>query len=318
MDAPCKHPVLAVVGPTASGKTALSLALAQKFDGEIISADSMQIYRGLDIGTAKVTEKEAAGIPHHGLDLCDLDQEFSVADYVAFARQVEQELFARKKLPILCGGTGLYVESFLRGIRFAKEKADPALRQALAEELDRRGADALYRELCRVDPEAAAGIHPNNTVRLLRALEHYRATGQTLTRQKEASLPPEQPYRSLILGLNFPDRSMLYSRIDRRVDQMMEQGLLREAEMVYCARERCRTAAQAIGYKEFFPYFEGTEALEQCVLRLKQASRRYAKRQLTWFRHMPEIVWLDAGDPEAAWKTAAAAAEKFAEEEHCE
>lgn len=317
MDAPCKHPVLAVVGPTASGKTALSLALAKKFNGEIISADSMQIYRGLNIGTAKVTAEEAAGIPHHGLDLCGPDQEFSVADYVAVARRAEREVSARGKLPVLCGGTGLYVESFLRGVRFADEKTDPALRQALAEELERRGADALYQELCRVDPEAAGGIHPNNTVRLLRALEHYRATGQTLTRQKAASLPPEQPYRSLVLGLNFPDRSMLYSRIDRRVDRMMEQGLLHEAKMVYDMREHCRTAAQAIGYKEFFPYFEGTAALEQCVLELKRASRRYAKRQLTWFRHMPEILWLDAGDPDAAWETAAAAAEKFTEEGHC-
>lgn len=312
-----KHPVLAVVGPTASGKTALSLVLARRFNGEIISADSMQIYRGLDIGTAKVTAEEAAGIPHHGLDVCDPAQDFSVADYVAMARQLEQELSARGKLPILCGGTGLYVESFLRGIRFAEEKTDPALRRALEEELAQRGAHALYEELCRVDPEAAKGIHPNNTVRLVRALEHYRATGQTLTRQKEASRPAEQPYRSLVLGLGFADRSALYSRIDRRVDQMMEQGLLREAEMVYCARERFRTAAQAIGYKEFFPYFEGEEPLEQCVLRLKQASRRYAKRQMTWFRHMPEIVWLDAQNPAAAQKAALAAAETFMGEGNC-
>lgn len=314
MDALCKHPVLAVAGPTASGKTALSLLLAEKFNGEIISADSMQIYRGLDIGTAKVTPEEAAGIPHHCVDILDPEQLFSVADFVQLAGRIESDLFARNKLPILCGGTGLYIQSFLDGVRFAEEKADPALRQKLAEELEARGRDAIYSELCEVDPEAAAGIHPNNTVRVLRALEHYRATGQPLSRQKADSLPEQKPYRSLIFGLNFSNRADLYTRIDRRVDQMLEQGLLRESQMVYQMRESYRTAAQAIGYKEFFPYFEGTASLESCTDRLKQASRNYAKRQLTWFRRMPDICWLDAGDPAKAAEEAFAVTESFLKE----
>ena len=286
--------MIAVVGPTASGKTSLGVALAERFDGEIISADSMQIYKGLDVGTAKVTAEEAHGIPHHGVDLLTPDQLFSVADFTALAGKLEEEITARGHLPILVGGTGLYVQSFLYGVRFVAEKAPDGLRQQLAAELAERGPEALYEELKTVDPEAAAAIHPNNHVRVLRALEHYRATGKKLSEQKAESLPAERPYRSLILGLDFPERAQLYRRIDLRVDQMMEVGLLTEAEYVWKNREQFRTAAQAIGYKEFFPYFEGQETLQPCVEKLKQASRNYAKRQLTWFRHMEEVVWLDA------------------------
>ncbi len=171
--------------------------------------------------------------------------------------------------------------------------------QMLAAELAEKGGAAMYEELRRADPEAAAAIHPNNQVRVLRALEHYRATGRRLSEQKADSLPQERPYRSLILGLDFPDRAALYRRIDLRVDKMLEAGLLAEAEYVWRSRERFRTAAQAIGYKEFFPYFEGTAPLEACTDKLKQASRNYAKRQLTWFRHMDGVVWLDAGAPDA-------------------
>ena len=272
MDASYKHPVVAVVGPTATGKTALGVALAEQFGGEVISADSMQIYKGLDVGTAKVTPEETHGIPHHGVDILEPDAPFSVADFTAMAGRLEQEIAGRGHLPILVGGTGLYVQSFLYGVRFTEEKAPAGLREQLAEELARKGGAALYAELQQVDPEAAAAIHPNNQVRVLRALEHYRVTGKQLSEQKAASLPPERPYRSLILGLDFPDRAALYSRF--------------------------RTAAQAIGYKEFFPYFERTASLEACADKLKQASRNYAKRQLTWFRHMDGVVWLDAGAPE--------------------
>ena len=263
MDASCKkHPVVAVVGPTATGKTALGVALAQHFSGEVISCDSMQIYKGLDVGTAKVTPEETCGIPHHGVDILTPDKPFSVADFTAMAGRLEREISARGALPILVGGTG------------------------------------LYEELRQVDPEAAAAIHPNNQVRVLRALEHYRATGKKLSEQKAESLPPEKPYRSLILGLDFPDRAALYRRIDLRVDKMLEAGILPEAELVWQNRETYRTAAQAIGYKEFFPYFEGAASLEACTDKLKQASRNYAKRQLTWFRHMEGVVWLDAGAPD--------------------
>ena len=286
MDGSCnnKHPVLAVVGPTASGKTALGVALAEQFGGEIISADSMQIYKGLDVGTAKVTPEETRGIPHHGVDILQPDEPFSVADFTALAGALEREISGREHLPILVGGTGLYVQSFLYGVRFAAE--------------NEKGPEAMYAELQAVDPEAAAAIHPNNHVRVLRALEHYRATGKKLSEQKADSLPPEKPYRSLILGLDFPERAQLYRRIDLRVDLMMEQDLLNEAKCVWEHRDTYKMAAQAIGYKEFFPYFAGESALAPCVEKLKQASRNYAKRQLTWFRHMEGICWLDASAPD--------------------
>ena len=292
MDASYKHPVVAVVGPTATGKTALGVALAEQFGGEVISADSMQIYKGLDVGTAKVTPEETHGIPHHGVDILEPDAPFSVADFTAMAGRLEQEIAGRGHLPILVGGTGLYVQSFLYGVRFTEEKAPAGLREQLAEELAQKGGATLYAELQQVDPEAAAVIHPNNQVRVLRALEHYRATGKRLSEQKAESLPTERPYRSLVLGLDFPERVQLYRRIDLRVDKMMENGLLPEAELVYQNRERFKTAAQAIGYKEFFPYFEGTANLTECTERLKQATRNYAKRQLTWFRRQNDAVWL--------------------------
>ena len=290
-----RHPVLAVVGPTATGKTALGVALAERFGGEVISADSMQIYKGLDVGTAKVTLEETHGIPHHGVDIRTPDQLFSVADFCAMAGELEQELFTRNTLPILVGGTGLYVQSFLYGVRFTKEKAPDGLREQLAAELAEKGPETMYAQLQAVDPEAAAAIHPNNQVRVLRALEHFRATGKRLSEQKAQSLPLERPYRSLVLGLDFPDRAQLYRRIDLRVDKMLDAGLLDEAKLVYDHRQTYRTAAQAIGYKEFFPYFEGTASLDACTEKLKQASRNYAKRQLTWFRHMDGVTWLDAG-----------------------
>ena len=291
--------MVAVVGPTASGKSALGVALAQRFGGEVISADSMQIYKGLDVGTAKVTPEETQGIPHHGVDILPPEQPFSVADFTALAGTLEREISGRGHLPVLVGGTGLYVQSFLYGVRFTAEKTPDGLREQLAAELAEKGPEALYAELQAVDPGAAAAIHPNNHVRVLRALEHYRATGKRLSEQKAASLPPEKPYRSLILGLDFPERTQLYRRIDGRVDRMMEAGLLEEAKLVYKNRDRYKTAAQAIGYKEFFPYFEGESELAPCVEKLKQASRNYAKRQLTWFRHMEGVVWLDASAPDA-------------------
>ena len=201
-------------------------------------------------------------------------------------------------MPILVGGTGLYIQSFLEGIRFTEEKPSNGLREQLAAELEARGPEAMYAELLSVDPQAAAAIHPNNRVRVLRALEHYRATGRRLSEQKAASRPGQRPYRSLVLGLDFADRAQLYRRIDLRVDRMMEQGLLEEARLVYDHRDSYRTAAQAIGYKEFFPYFAGEAELAACVEKLKQASRNYAKRQLTWFRHMEGVVWLQADAPD--------------------
>ena len=290
--------MLAVVGPTATGKTALGVALAEAFEGEVISADSMQIYKELDVGTAKVAPDETHGIPHHAVDILEPDEPFSVADFVTLAGTLETDISARGRLPILVGGTGLYVQSFLYGVRFAAEKTPDGLREQLTAELAEKGPEAMYKELQAADPEAAAAIHPNNQVRVLRALEHFRATGKRLSEQKAQSLPLERPYRSLVLGLDFPDRAQLYRRIDLRVDQMMEQDLLNEAKRVWEHRDTYKTAAQAIGYKEFFPYFAGESALAPCVEKLKQASRNYAKRQLTWFRHMEGICWLDASAPD--------------------
>lgn len=291
----CKPVVLAVVGPTASGKTSLGVFLAKHLDCEIISTDSMQIYKGLDVGTAKVTQEEMCGVPHYCLDIRTPEQVFSVADFVDLANQKAVEIKQKGKTPLLVGGTGLYLESFIKGVRFAPDKANPEIRAKLTRELEQYGAEEMYARLEKVDPQAAHATHPNNTVRVLRALEHYQATGQTLSEQRANSLPAEPPYRALVFGLDFPDRAQLYERIDRRVDLMVEQGLLKEAEMVYKNRESYRTAAQAIGYKEFFPYFEQTAELAICVDKLKQASRNYAKRQLTWFRRMENICWLDAG-----------------------
>ena len=281
-----------VCGPTASGKTALSVALAKRLNGEIISADSMQIYRGLDIGTAKVTAEEADGVSHHLIDICDPDVSFSVADYVQLARQKIAEITARGHLPVLAGGTGLYISSLLSGLQFTQEQPLPGVRERLAAEAETLGVEVMWQRLRQVDPEAAAGIHPNNVKRVLRALEIFEQTGCTMTGQAAASHPDTPPFDTLVLGLRFDDRDLLYRRIEQRVDQMLRQGLLEEAKLVYDNRGKYTTAAQAIGYKEFFPYFENTAELADCTEELKRASRRYAKRQLTWFGRMKEICWL--------------------------
>lgn len=310
----CKPKILAVAGPTATGKTALGVYLAQQLGGEVISSDSMQIYKGLDVGTAKVTKEEMCGVPHYCLDIRTPEQPFSVADFTELAKAHAEEIASRGKLPILVGGTGLYLESLIKGVQFAPDKTDPAIRRKLAQELELLGAEEMYRRLEAIDPESAHATHANNTVRVLRALEHYYSTGQTLTQQKANSLPPQAPYRSLVFVLDFPNREQLYDRINRRVDLMLENGLLAEAELVYQNRDQYRTAAQAIGYKEFFPYFEQQADLAQCADKLKQASRNYAKRQLTWFRRMQDVVWLDAGAPDVK-QTALRLAAAFLEKE---
>ena len=284
--------MLAVVGPTATGKTALGVALAEAFEGEVISADSMQIYKGLDVGTAKVAPDETHGIPHHAVDILEPDEPFSVADFVTLAGKLEADISARGRLPILVGGTGLYVQSFLYGVRFAAEKTPDGLREQLAAELAEKGPEAMYKELQAADPEAAAAIHPNNQVRVLRALEHFRATGKRLSEQKAQSLPLERPYRSLVLGLDFPDRTQLYRCIDLRVDKMLDAGLLDEAKLVYDHRQTYRTAAQAIGYKEFLGVLDGTLTEQEALELVKLRSRQYAKRQLTWLRRNPAIHWI--------------------------
>ena len=288
-----------VLGPTATGKTDLAIHLARRFGGEIISADSMQIYRGLDIGTAKATVQEQRAAPHHLIDICDPQQRFSVADYLTLAREKITEIAGWGAVPIIAGGTGLYISLLIEGIRFLDEPADDGLRARLAQQARELGGEEMYRRLEALDPQAAAAIHPHNEKRVLRALELYEKTGRTITSQREQSRAQEAPYNPLLLGLNFESREQLYQRIGLRIDRMVEQGVLEEARRVYENRDGWITAAQAIGYKEFFPYFEGTATLEACVNKLKQATRNYAKRQLTWFRRMERVNWCDALCPDA-------------------
>ena len=287
-----KSRVIAVGGPTASGKTALSVGLAKAFGGEIINADSMQIYKNLDVGTAKPSIEERQGVPHYLLDFLPPETPYSVADFTAAADPLIQEITARGKLPLVVGGTGLYITSLLNGMAFAPEKTDPAIRARLQERAEAEGGAALYAELQSLDPDYAAQVHPNNLPRVIRALELYAATGRRMSEERVNARPAEPPYRSLCLCLTCRDRAVLYDRIERRVNLMVENGVLAEAKQVYDHRDTYRTAAQAIGYKEFFPYFEGTGSLDECTARLKQATRNYAKRQLTWFRRQNDAVWL--------------------------
>ena len=289
----CNLPrMVAIGGPTATGKTALSVALAKEFGGEVVNADSMQIYRGLDIGTAKPTAEERQGIPHHLMDFLPPEAPYSVADFTAAAVPLIEQLNSAGKLPIVTGGTGLYITSLMKGTAFAPEKTDPAIRARLQTEADEQGSAALYARLQQIDPAYAEKLHPNNLPRVIRALELFEATGRRMSEQQRAALAAEPPYRSLCICLTCRDRAELYRRIDRRVDSMLQNGVLEEAKLVYDNRETYRTAAQAIGYKEFFPYFAGEMPLNDCANRLKQATRNYAKRQLTWFRHQANGVWL--------------------------
>ena len=298
MGAESKQKILVVLGPTASGKTSLALQLAQKFDGEIISADSMQIYRGLDIGTAKATAAQRAAVPHHLIDICEPQQLFSVADFVKAAHLKIAEIAARGHLPVIAGGTGLYLSSLVDGLSFSQEAEKADLRKELFLQAEQLGNEAMHEKLAAIDPETAAQVHPNNIKRVLRALEFYRVTGQTLTAQRAASKPAQQPYTTLLLGLRYDDRAQLYAMIDARVDDMLKTGLLDEAKLVFAHRDEWRTAVQAIGYKELFPFIEGQQPFELCVQKLKQATRNYAKRQMTWFARMEQIHWLNAADPQ--------------------
>ena len=279
-----KQKVLAIVGPTASGKTALSIALAKRLNGEVVSFDSMQIYRGMDIGTAKPDVTERSGVPHHMFDVVSPNESFSCADYAQMARRVIADIHARGALPILVGGTGLYLESVLFTRSFESTPFDPAIR----ERLSALSPDVLWEQLCRVDPISAAQIHKNNVRRVIRALEIYEATGKTKAEQDAASRAEER-YDSVLCGLDFVDRSVLSERIDRRVDRMVEAGLLEEVRAV--APLLSETARQAIGYKELLAYLDGSSTLTQAVETIKLRSRQYAKRQRTWFAHLSNVHW---------------------------
>lgn len=284
-------PVVAVVGPTASGKSRLAVELAKWLNSEVVSADSMQIYQEMTIGTAKITPEEMEGVPHHMIDFLPVTSPFSVADYVSMAKTCLQEIHNRGKIPVLAGGTGLYVRSLLQNLDFSEGDHDLSLREELAELANREGVEPLMEELRRIDPESAERIEPNNLPRVIRAIELYRTTGKTMTQHLAASRRNPSPYQVCMIGLNYQDRSVLYDRINRRVDEMMAQGLLEEARTLLQG-EGGKTALQAIGYKELKPYFDGERSLEESVAFMKQATRRYAKRQLTWFRREEKIHWL--------------------------
>ena len=286
-----KIPVLAVVGPTASGKTALGVMLAQKYHGEVVSADSMQIYTGLDIATAKPTAEERQGVPHHLIGCVPMDVSFSVADYLALAKPLITQIAGRKHLPIVVGGTGLYVSSLLSNVQLAPTKQNPEMRQEFLAYAAEHGNEALHARLAALDPVAAHEIHPNNLVRVVRALEICLSTGKTSTDCKKESHSQPSPYRSLIIGLTYADRDLLYARINARVEQMVRDGLVEEAYAVY-QNESLRTAYHAIGYKELIPYFENAMSLQECIDKIKQETRRYAKRQLTWFRKNDAVQWI--------------------------
>ena len=285
MTANNKIKILAVVGSTASGKTALSIALAKKLGGEIISCDSMQVYRRMDVGTAKPTVEEMDGVVHHLLDFIEPDEPFSCAEYVTLAKEKAEEIHARGRFPILCGGTGLYLDSFLRGGGFEETETDPALRESLFAFAAEHGNHALHERLRAVDPESADAIHENNVKRVVRALEIFESTGVTKTETDRRSRTIESPYDACVIGLRYGSRELLYQRIDKRVDLMLETGLLEETErlMEEGVFERNSTAAQAIGYKELLGYLRGEQSLDEAVESLKRATRRYAKRQITWF-----------------------------------
>lgn len=291
--------VLAIVGPTAVGKTALSIRLAKKFNGEIISGDSMQVYRGLDIGTAKVTEAEAEKIPHHLIDICDIQESYSVAAFQKMGRVAIEDISARGKLPIVVGGTGLYVQALLYDFSLGgnQENQDPLLRQKYETYGTTHGSQALWELLAQRDPAAAAKIHFNNQRKVVRALEVLEQTGRSITAPE---VLPEKLYDYFLVGLN-TERELLYQRINQRVELMFAAGLKEEAELL---REFAETqAAKGIGYREFFPYFQGESDLAAVKEQIKQDSRRYAKRQLTWFRNRMAPHWVDlVQEPESVVK----------------
>ena len=275
--------IIVVSGPTASGKTALAVELAKRYDGEVISADSMQIYTDMDVASAKATPEEQQGIPHHLMDFLDPAESFSVADWVKLAGECADDILKRGKTPVICGGTGLYISSFVDNLRFDESECDYQFREEMRKFAEENGAAALLERLRSIDPETAETLHENNVSRIIRALEVYKTTGHTISEAKRASRAEPSPYQFILLTLDFENREQLHERINARVYKMLEMGLEQEARSCFIQQNR-PTAAQAIGCKELYPYFRGERSLEDCVEELQLRTRQYAKRQLTWFR----------------------------------
>lgn len=284
--------LICICGPTASGKTALSVALAKQLHTEIISADSMQIYRGMDIGTAKPTAEERQSVPHYLLDVCEPGESFSVARYVELADAAAQDILSRGKVPVVAGGTGLYMDALIECSTFSGDETDLSIRKKYQRMAVEQGNEAVHACLAAVDPEGAERLHPNNLKRVIRALEVYEQTGMTINAFNRLHKRPAPKYAALKIGVCPAERQTLYDRIDRRVDQMLADGLLEETKHLLDSGALTGTAAQAIGYKELLGYLQGDVPLADCVALLKQRSRNYAKRQLTWLKRDDNIHWI--------------------------
>lgn len=289
-----KEKVIVLIGPTAVGKTKLSIELAKTLNAEIISGDSMQVYRGLDIGTAKITMEEAEGIPHHLIDIKEPDEPFSAAEFQDLVRKEITKIHSRGKIPLIVGGTGLYIQSVIYDYHFTEEKSDFTIREQLEELVEKEGIDFLYNRLKKIDQESAEQIHPNNVRRVIRALEIYETTGKTKSEYLH-NQSKQLIYDVALIGLTM-EREELYKRINNRVDSMMEAGLLQEVKALFDKGIRDCSSIQAIGYKELYAYLDGKITLEDAVNQLKQNSRRYAKRQLTWFRNKMDVKWFKVTD----------------------
>ena len=291
-----KPRILAIVGPTASGKSSLAVRLAKELRGEIISCDSMQIYRRMDVGTAKPTAHEQELVRHRMIDIAEPHEPFSCADYVKIAKEEIAKTLEAGKLPIVCGGTGLYLDALLRGSDFGETQVDENLRLELERFAEENGNEALHKRLVEIDPESAAAIHPNNVKRVIRAIEIFMTGGVKKSELDRRSKLCESPYDALVIALRYNNRDILYERIDKRVDVMLKEGLLEETKQFLDEGifEKNTTASQAIGYKEMLCYLSGDTSLEGAAELLKTATRRYAKRQMTWFSGKSYVVWIDA------------------------
>ena len=291
-----KQPLIIIAGPTAVGKTALSVALAKRISGEIVSADSMQVYRGMDIGTAKVTKEETCGLPHHLIDVLDPKDPFNVMTFRSMVKDAIRGIASRGSVPVLVGGTGFYIQSVLYDVQFEEDASSEELRKKLEQEAAVLGAEKMHERLRALDPEAAEAIHPNNVKRVIRALEYSLSTGRKISVHNREQRERTSPYRFLFYVLTM-DRAALYQRIDLRVDQMMEQGRLAEVKRL---REEGVTSdmvsMQGLGYRQIFDYLEGIATLDEAVERIKRETRHFAKRQLTWFRREPDARWINVSE----------------------
>ncbi len=288
-----KRPLVILTGPTAAGKTALSIALAKAIGGEIISADSMQVYRHMDIGSAKITPEEMEGIPHYLIDVLEPDQEFNVVVFQELAKQAAAEIYSRGHIPIVAGGTGFYIQALVYDIDFTENDEDTAFRRTLEEQAKREGAEALYERLRAVDPESCESIHAHNIKRVIRAIEFYEKTGKKISEHNREQRQNDSPYNFAYFVLN-DDRERIYERINVRVDLMMAQGLVEEVRALResgCRKEM--VSMQGLGYKELLFYLEGETSMEEAVYLIKRDTRHFAKRQLTWFRREKEVIWVD-------------------------